>query len=91
MAVGRIGLQPSSPYPLAAQTSQAVPPHQVVSDDVLSEEHCHWIVDMSGRNVTVRVHALQSLNESLLECVDHHVFQMIQPGRLLQGLVNEKI
>jgi hypothetical protein len=48
-------------------------------------------VDMSGRNVSVRIHALQSLNKSLFECVDHHVFQMIQPLCRLQGLVNEKI
>jgi hypothetical protein len=32
---------------------------------------------MSGRNVSVRVHALQSLNKSLFECVDHHVTKMI--------------
>jgi hypothetical protein len=42
---------------------------------------------MGGRNVSVRVHALQSLNKSLFECVDCHAFHMIQPGRLLQGLV----
>ena len=72
-------------------TSHAVPAHKVGSDGVLSEQHRHSIVDMSGRNVSVRVHALQSLNKSLFECVDHHVFQIIQPGRLLQDLVNEKI
>jgi hypothetical protein len=44
-------------------------------------------VDMSGRNISVRVHGLQSLNKSLFECVDHHALQMIQPGRLLQALV----
>ena len=72
-------------------TSHLVPAHKVGLDGVLSEQHRHWIVDMRGRNVSVRVHALQSLNKSLFECVDHHVFQMIQPGRWLQGLVNEKI
>ncbi len=41
---------------------------------------------MSGRNVSVRVHAFQSFNKSLFECVDRHVFHMIQAGRLLQGL-----
>jgi hypothetical protein len=72
-------------------TSHVVPPDKVGSEGVLSEQHRHWIVDMSGRNVSMRVHGLQSLNKSLFECVDHHAFQMIQPGRLLQGLVNEKI
>ena len=42
---------------------------------------------MSGRNISMRVHAFQSLNKSLFECVEYHVFLMIQPGRLLQGLV----
>ena len=55
-------------------TSRVVPAHKVRSEGVLSEQHRHWIVDMSGRNVSVRVHALQSLNKSLFECVDHHVF-----------------
>jgi hypothetical protein len=66
--------------------SPVVPTHKVGLDNVLSEQHCHRIVDMSGRYVPVRVHALQSFNKSLFECVDHHVFLMIQPGRLLQGL-----
>ena len=51
-------------------TSRAVPADKVGSEGVLSEQHRHWIVDMSGRNVSVRVHALQSLNNSLFECVD---------------------
>jgi hypothetical protein len=55
-------------------TSHVVPAHEVGPDGVLSEQHRHWIVDMSGRNVSVRVHALQSLNKSLFERVDHHVF-----------------
>ena len=62
-------------------TSHAVPADKVGSEGVLSEQHRHWIVDMRGRNVSVCVHALQSLNKSLFECVDHHVFQMIQLGR----------
>ena len=43
---------------------------------------------MSGRDVSVRVHALQGLNKSLFEYVDCHVFHMGQPGRWLQGLVS---
>ena len=66
-------------------TSHVVPPHKVPSDHVLSEQHRHWVVHMSGRNISMRVHAFQSLNKSLFECVDYHVFLMIQPGRLLQG------
>ena len=69
-------------------TSHIVPPNKVPSDDVLSEQHRHWIADMSGRNVSMRVHALQSLNKSLFEYVDCHVFHMGQPGRWLQGLVS---
>ena len=68
-------------------TSHVVPPHEVVSDHVLSEQHRHWIVDMSGRNVSMRVHAFQSLNKSLFECVDCHVVSNDTSGRLLQGLV----
>ena len=56
-------------------TSSVVPAHEVGSDGVLTEQHRHRIVDMSGGNVSVRVHALQSLNQSLFECVDYHVFQ----------------
>src|SRR5271169_6970038 len=67
-------------------TSHVVPPHKVVSDHVLSEQHRHWIVDMSGRNVSVRVHALQGLNKSLFGCVDCHVFHMRQPGRFVARL-----
>ena len=67
-------------------TSNVVPPHKVVSDHVLTEQHRHWIVDVSGRDVSMRVHTLQGLNKSLFE-VDRHVFHMMQPGRLLQGLV----
>ena len=72
-------------------TSHVVPAHKVGADGVLSEQHRHWIVDMSGRNVSVRVHALQSLNKSLFECVDHHVTKMIAGAlvaRLGEGLVN---
>ena len=72
-------------------TSRAVPADKVGSEGILSEQHRHGIVDMRGRNVAVRIDGLQSLNKSLFECVDHHVFQMIQPGRLLQGLVNENL
>ena len=68
-------------------TSHVVPPHKVVSDHVLSEQHRHWIVHMSGRNISMRVHAFQSLNKSLFECVDCHMSHMIHPARLLQGLV----
>ena len=40
-------------------------------DGVLTEQHRHRIVDTSGRNVPARVHALQSLNQSLFKCVDN--------------------
>ena len=69
-------------------TSHIVPPNKVPTDHVLSEQHRHWIADMSGRDVSVRVHALQGLNKSLFEYVDCHVFHMGQPGRWLQGLVS---
>ena len=52
--------------------SPVVPTHKVGLDGVLTEQHRHRIVDMSGRNVPVRVNALQSPNQSLFECVDHY-------------------
>ncbi len=75
----------SSPAARAGQhvaTSHVVPAHQVSLDCVFPEQHRHRIVDMSGRNVSVRVHALQSLNQSLFECVAHHVFQLDTVGSL---------
>jgi hypothetical protein len=42
--------------------SPVVPAHKVGLDGVLSEQHRHWILDMSGRYVPVDVHAVQSLN-----------------------------
>jgi hypothetical protein len=71
-------------------TSRVVPAHKVGSDGVLSEQHRRWIVDMSGRNVSMRVHGLQSLNKSLFECVDQHMFEMIAGllvGSLGKGLM----
>ena len=62
----------NSPAARAGQhvaTSHVVPAHQVSLDCVPPERHCHRIVDMSGRNVSVRVHAPQSLNQSLFERV----------------------
>jgi hypothetical protein len=41
-------------------------------------------VDTSGRNISVRVNALQSLNQSLFECVAHHAFQLDTVGSLCQ-------
>jgi hypothetical protein len=75
----------SSPAARAGQhvaTSHVVPAHQVSLDCVFPEQHRHWIVDMSGRNVSVRIHALQSLNQSLFECVAHHGFQLDTLGSL---------
>jgi hypothetical protein len=75
----------NSPTARASQnvaTSHVVPAHEVGSDGVPPERHRHRIVDMSGRNVSVRVHALQSLNQSLFECVAHHVFQLDTVGSL---------
>jgi hypothetical protein len=54
-------------------TPHVVPAHQVGLDGVFPQQHRHRIVDMGGRNVSVRVHALQSLNQSLFDCVDHMV------------------
>ncbi len=57
-------------------TSHVVPAHQVRLDCVFPEQHRHRVVDMSRRNVSMLVHALQTLNQSLFECVGHHVFQI---------------
>jgi hypothetical protein len=42
-------------------------------------------LDMSGRYVPVDVHAVQSLNQSRFECVDHHVFQLDTVGSLCKA------
>ena len=80
----------NSPAARAGQhvaTSHVVPAHQVSLDGVPPEGHRHRIVDMSGRNVSVRVHALQSLNQSLFECVVHRLFQDDTAQLLVQGLM----
>jgi len=75
-------------YSPAARTCQhvtasgVIPAHQVGLDRVLAEQHCHGIVDVSRCNVAVRVHALQSLNQSLFECVGHYMIHMTFPARL---------
>ena len=61
--------------------SGVVPAHEVGLDGVLPEQHRHRVVNVNGRNVTVCFHALQSLNQSLLEYVHHHVFQLIPADR----------
>jgi len=48
---------------LAARTRQhvtvsgVVPTHQVGLDGLLTEQHRHWIVDVGGRDVPVRIQA----------------------------------
>jgi hypothetical protein len=54
--------------------SGVVPAHEIGLDGVLPEQHCYKIVDMSGRDVSVHVHALQSLNQSRFDWVSHHRF-----------------
>jgi hypothetical protein len=64
----------NSPAARAGQhvaTSHVVSAHKVSLDCVPPERHCHGIVDISRRNVSVRVHAPQSLNQFLFERVDH--------------------
>src|SRR5208282_1818721 len=58
-------------------TSRIVPAHQMGLDGVLTEHHCHGIVDVSGRYVAVHVDILQSLNKSLFGTVDHRVFEIV--------------
>src|ERR1700727_2211326 len=50
-------------------------------DGVLTEHHCHGIVDVKGRDVAVRVDILQSLNKSLFGIVDHCCFDMAPDTR----------
>src|ERR1700722_9280457 len=50
-------------------------------DGVLTEHHCHGIVDARGRDVAVRVDILQSLNKSLFGTVDHCSFDMAPDTR----------
>ena len=70
---------PQAPFIIGGDSSAVM---MVSLDCVFPEHHRHWIVDMSGRNVSVRVHALQSLNQSLFKCVAHHVFQLDTVGSL---------
>jgi len=49
-----------------------VPP-DVIDMQMRAHDEIDIVVDMSGRNVSVRLHALQSLNQSPFECVDHVV------------------
>jgi len=79
----------NSPAARAGQhvaTSQVVPGHQVSLDCVPPERHCYRIVDMTGRNVSVRIHALQRLNlfsiESFITCFNRYGWVAVQ------GLVN---
>jgi len=65
--------------------SDVVPAHEVSLDGVLSEQHRHRIVNVNRRNITVRFHGLQSLNQSLLEYVGHHAFQLIPADPLRKG------
>ena len=66
-------------------TTGVVPAHQIGLDRILTEHHCHGIVDVCRRNIAVRVHAPQSLNQSLFDRVDHHVSQMVFTARLYKG------
>ncbi len=65
--------------------SGVIPAHEVSLDRVLPEQHRHRIVNVNRRNVTMCIHALQSLNQSLLECVGHLAFQLMPPERLRKG------
>jgi hypothetical protein len=69
------GNSPASGTRQHVTTSHVVPAHKVGLDNVLPEQHLHRIVDMSGRNVSVWVHALQSVNESRLDWVAYDAFQ----------------
>ena len=61
---------------------------RVGSDGVLIEQHRHRIVDMSGGNVSVRVHALQSLNQSLFRVRRLSCVSIDTAGSLVQCLMN---
>ena len=73
---------------LGVATSHVVPAHQVSLGCVPPERHCHRIVDMSGRNVSVRESTLfkASINlfsiASLITCFNRYGWVAVQ------GLVN---
>jgi hypothetical protein len=51
--------------------SVIVPAHEIALDGVLTEHHRHRVVDVGGRDVAMRVHVFQSLNESLFGSIHH--------------------
>jgi hypothetical protein len=66
--------------------SVIVPAHEIALDGVLTEHHCHGVVDVGGRDVAVRVHVLQSLDESLFGSIHHFRPKMIPSADLRKGL-----
>jgi hypothetical protein len=66
--------------------SVIVPAHEIALDGVLTEHHRHRVVDVCGRDVAMRVHVFQSLNESLFGSIHHFHPKMIPSADLRKGL-----
>jgi hypothetical protein len=66
--------------------SVIVPAHEIALDGVLTEHHRHRVVDVRGRDVAMRVHVFQSLNESLFGSIHHFHPKMIPSADLRKGL-----
>src|SRR5271154_349366 len=66
--------------------SVIVPAHEITLDGVLTEHHRHRVVDVGGRDVAMRVHVFQSLNESLFGSIHHFHPKMIPSADLRKGL-----
>jgi hypothetical protein len=66
--------------------SVIVPAHEIALDGSLAEHHRHRVIDVSGRHVAVRVHVLQSLDESVFGSVAHFEPKMIPSAEFRKGL-----
>jgi hypothetical protein len=71
--------------------SVIVPAHEIALDGVLTEHHRHRVVDVGGRDVAMRVHVFQSLNESLFRSIHHFHPKMIPSADLRKGLARPGI
>jgi hypothetical protein len=71
--------------------SVIVPAHEIALDGVLTEHHRHRVVDVGGRDVAMRVHVFQSLNESLFGSIHHFHPKMIPSADLRKGLARREL
>jgi hypothetical protein len=62
-----------------------VPTHQIGLDGPLTEHHGHWILNVSRRDIAMRVDLPQGLDQSFFLGVGHYRLNMIPNGDLGKG------